>query len=77
MSVLPTTYKSISDEISPINKSQICSTLTKEFVAGRLKVYEDKRNSETKKFIQLYGEQHLNNIIFWLNKAAKELVQRK
>lgn len=51
--------------------------LTKDFVANRLKVYEDKRNSETKKFIQLYGEQHLNNIIFWLNKAAKELGQRK
>ena len=51
--------------------------LTKDFVGGRLKIYKDKRNPETKKFIQLYGEQHLNNIIYWLQKAAKELPQRK
>ena len=45
--------------------------LTKEFTASRLKVYEDKRNAETKKFVALYGEQHLNNVIYWLKKASK------
>ena len=50
--------------------------LTGDFVAGRLKVYRDKRNPETRKFVALYGEQHLNNILYWLEKSAKELGQR-
>jgi len=40
--------------------------LTKEFAEQRLAVYENKQNTETRKFISLYGEQHLNNIIQWL-----------
>ncbi len=43
--------------------------LTKAFTENRLRVYENKRNPETQKFIQLYGESHLNNIIHWLKKA--------
>lgn len=39
--------------------------LTKEFAQQRLAVYQDKENPETDKFIRLYGEQHLNNIITW------------
>lgn len=41
-------------------------TLTKEFVQSRLHVYLDDKNSETQKFVSLYGEQHLQNIINWL-----------
>jgi len=37
--------------------------LTKEFALQRLAVYKDRKNSETQKFISLYGEQHLQNII--------------
>jgi hypothetical protein len=40
--------------------------LTKQFAAERLFVYENAENVETKKFIQLYSIQHLNNIIKWL-----------
>ncbi len=43
--------------------------LTESFTQGRLKVYEDRNNPETKKFIKLYGESHLNNIIYWLKKV--------
>ena len=39
--------------------------LTKDFAQKRLAVYQDKKNPETQKFISLYGEQHLNNIIKW------------
>lgn len=39
--------------------------LTKEFSKKRLSVYLDKKNPETQKFISLYGEQHLENIIKW------------
>lgn len=42
--------------------------LTKEFAMQRLKVYENNTHAETKKFISLYGESHLQNIINWLNK---------
>lgn len=43
--------------------------LTKDFAQQRLAVYQDKRNAETQKFISLYDEQHLNNIIQWFNQV--------
>lgn len=42
--------------------------LTKDFAKKRLKVYEDPSNQETRKFKELYGAQHLDNVIFWLKK---------
>lgn len=42
--------------------------LTKEFAEKRLSVYLDRKNTETQKFIALYGEQHLENIIKWLKR---------
>lgn len=39
--------------------------LTKDFANKRLAIYEDRSNQETQKFISLYGEQHLQNIIKW------------
>lgn len=39
--------------------------LTREFARQRLAVYQDKSNPETFKFIELYGESHLQNIINW------------
>lgn len=39
--------------------------LTKEFAQERLNVYQDRQQPETDKFIRLYGEQHLNNVITW------------
>ena len=43
--------------------------LTKEFALQRLEVYKDKNHSETKKFVSLYGEQHLNNVILWYSQV--------
>ena len=43
--------------------------LTKDFAEKRLAVYQDNQNTETQKFISLYGEQHLNNIIQWFNQV--------
>ena len=45
--------------------------LTKEFAQQRLAVYQNKGNQETKKFISLYGEQHLQNIINWFGLILK------
>lgn len=39
--------------------------LTKHFARERLAIYENAENDETKKFITLYGEHHLFNIIQW------------
>lgn len=39
--------------------------LTQEFAEQRLLIYQDNKNSETQKFISLYGENHLQNIINW------------
>jgi len=44
--------------------------LTKQFAEQRLSVYQDNKNSETQKFISLYGEQHLQNIINWFKIIA-------
>lgn len=43
--------------------------LTKEFAEKRLAVYTNTNNTETQKFIVLYGEQHLLNIIRWFSKS--------
>ena len=40
--------------------------LTREFATQRLAVYHDNKNIETQKFISLYGQQHLLNVIQWL-----------
>ncbi len=43
--------------------------LTQEFINNRLAVYRDKLNTETLKFISLYGEKHLNNVISWFERV--------
>jgi hypothetical protein len=40
--------------------------LTQEFATKRLAIYQDNKNVETRKFISLNGQQHLSNIIQWL-----------
>lgn len=42
--------------------------LTKDFAEKRLRVYQNGNHPETRKFIELYGRQHLNNIIYWYKK---------
>jgi hypothetical protein len=39
--------------------------ITKDFAAIRLQIYTDGTNRETKKFVELYGSNHLQNIIKW------------
>jgi len=40
--------------------------LNKAFAEKRLSVYQNTENAETKKFVELYGERHRQNIINWL-----------
>jgi hypothetical protein len=44
--------------------------LTKAFAQDRLQVYRQAQHTETVKFVSLYGEQHLNNIIHWFTKVG-------
>lgn len=39
--------------------------LTKSFATKRLSVYENHNHPETRKFVELYGKQHLDNVIQW------------
>ena len=43
--------------------------LTTAFVASRLAILQEKEHPETIKFVSLYGEQHLNNILQWLKQV--------
>ena len=44
--------------------------LTVEFAKGRLAVYEDHSNAETKRFVSKYGVEHLENIKVWMKIIA-------
>ncbi len=45
--------------------------LTEDFARQRLIVYRDQENPETRKFVQLYGTQHLRNIVEWFTRIVK------
>ena len=47
-------------------------SLTKDYVMSRLAIYQDMKNKETQKFVSLYGQEHLENIVYWLNNIAEE-----
>jgi hypothetical protein len=64
--MIPQTFKNWTNCI--VNDCKI--NLTKDFAEKRLAVYEDNQKTETLKFISLYGEQHLQNIINWFNQIA-------
>ena len=64
--MIPTNYNEWYDCI--VNKCGI--PLTKEFAEKRLEVYSNNSNPETIKFQKLYGINHLNNVIDWLNQVS-------
>lgn len=65
--MIPQTFEQWKNCI--INDCKI--NLTKGFAEQRLAVYKDKKNNETQKFVSLYGEQHLQNIIYWFELILK------
>lgn len=60
--MIPKNFEEWKDCI--INKCKI--NLTSDFARQRLAVYQDRNHPETKKFLSLYGESHLSNVIHWL-----------
>jgi hypothetical protein len=45
--------------------------LTPDFVQERLAIYADATHTETKRFAELYGDNHLRNIIQWYTQVLK------
>ena len=43
--------------------------LTSDFAQKRIDVYRNPKHPETKKFISLYGEHHLGNVIEWFSRV--------
>lgn len=43
--------------------------LTPEFINARLDALNNKKDHHTKKFTQLYGEEHLRSVIGWFEQA--------
>ena len=46
--------------------------LDKSFAEQRIAVYDDKSHPETKKFLEIYGENHLAKIIFWFKQIQEK-----
>ncbi len=68
--MIPVNYSQWKDCIE--NKCKI--KIERQFIDNRLKVYKDPNNEKTKKFIALYGSNHLSNVVFWLEKAKNEVL---
>ena len=65
--MIPLTFEEWKNRI--VNDCKI--KLTKAFAEKRLTVYEDANHLETRKFVELYGKQHLNNIIHWYKRILR------
>lgn len=63
--MIPQTFEQWKNCI--INDCKI--NLTKDFAERRLAVYTNKNCDETKKFVSLYGDEHLVNIITWYKQS--------
>jgi len=63
--MIPESFREWRDCIE--NKCKIL--LSAQFIDDRLSVYSNENSTETIKFKGLYGEEHLQNIINWLETA--------
>lgn len=63
---LPAMYRCITEECG--------IPLTQAFIASRLAVLQDPGHQETRRFVSLYGQSHLNSIVQWFKKAGEELL---
>lgn len=46
--------------------------LTPDFLRARIAVLSDPGHEETRRFVRLYGDTHLNRILGWFRQAAAE-----
>lgn len=62
----PEWYKCITEECG--------IPLTPAFITSRLTVLEDPGHQETRRFVSLYGQPHLNIVVNWFRKASEEVI---
>ena len=46
--------------------------MNREYIKMRLENLNDRTRIETEKFVKLYGENHLDRVLTWFQKALKE-----
>lgn len=44
--------------------------MDKKYAISRLKKLEDENSEERKKFVECYGEEHLENVIHWFRQVV-------
>lgn len=47
--------------------------LTQAFITSRLAVLQDPGHQETRRFVSLYGQSHLNSIVQWFKKVREDV----
>jgi len=47
--------------------------LTTDYVEQRLRILNDPRQEETRRFARIYGDAHLAQVVAWFEQAAAEL----
>ncbi|MGO1245325.1 MAG: hypothetical protein ACTJHT_15295 [Sphingobacterium sp.] len=52
-------------------------TLTSEFAAQRLARYEDESLTETRRFVKLYGQEHLLRIKSWFRQIIDQEIETR
>lgn len=66
--MIPTTFEEWTNCI--VNDCGI--SLTPEYAKERAAILNDKTNTETKKFITIYGEEHHAAILAWFERIAAQ-----
>jgi len=67
-SVIPDSYEAWKQCIETDCQIKI----TKAYLQTRLSTLKNEKNAETKKFIELYGTEHHQNVVSWHTKALSE-----
>ncbi len=76
-------HKEIDMDIIPQNFAdwKVCIekkcgiSLTSEFAAQRLALYDDDSRVETRRFVKLYGQEHLHRVKSWFRQIIEQEVK--
>jgi hypothetical protein len=49
--------------------------ITPEFIEKRLNAFNDKKDLHTQRFVALYGNDHLQNVLKWLKQTQQQISQ--
>lgn len=58
----------------PVHHRRMWNSLDAGIYCIRLAVLESQDHQETRRFVSLYGQPHLNSVVQWFKKAGEELL---